>query len=234
LLDHLNNIHQASLWAIPWLAFLTGLGGSLHCAGMCGGLTLAASGEKKSGIFLYQIGRVFSYVLLGLLSGWIGSKIQLQLLPKNMFIFSSLFMSIFFIYWGVIVWRKKSLDISLPAFAKNQMNKSWKFFFSLKNGSLKSAGLGSLSIFLPCGFLYGAVFAVSLLQSPLLSALAMLAFWLGTVPSLVLAPSLIRRFLNPLAQRVPRLTSILLISFGVGTIIIRMINFYGQQGPSCH
>ncbi|GAB4412874.1 MAG: hypothetical protein OHK0056_18300 [Bacteriovoracaceae bacterium] len=235
MLDHLTNIQEASLWAIPWLAFMTGFGGSLHCAGMCGGLTLAASGSTKGGIFWYQLGRLISYFILGLVSGFIGSKLQLQMLPKNIFLVTSIFLGLFFIFWGVSVWKKQNLDIKLPQFANRSLQKGWKYFFNLPKGSLRSAGVGFFSIFLPCGFLYGAVFAVALLQNPLLSGMAMIFFWLGTVPSLIFAPTLMQKFLNPIAKRVPRLTSLMLISLGVGTIVIRMINFYGQTtGHSCH
>lgn len=234
-MDHLTNIQEASLWAIPWFAFLTGLGGSLHCAGMCGGLTLAASSQSKSGIAFYQLGRLISYASLGLLSGQIGSYLKIESMPKPLFLILSSTLGLFFIYWGISIWRKKNLEITIPSFAKQKIDKGWKVFFRMENGASRSLGLGFFSIFLPCGFLYGAVVTVALLQNPLISAMAMMGFWLGTVPSLVIAPSLIQKFLSPLIKKIPRLTSIMLISFGLLTIVFRVVNFYGQStGQTCH
>ena len=62
-----------------WTAFLLGLVGSLHCAGMCGPLALAlpAAGNTMPGYVLgrvaYNTGRIVTYCLLGIvfgLAGW--------------------------------------------------------------------------------------------------------------------------------------------------------------------
>src|ERR1035441_277600 len=62
-----------------WTAFLLGLVGSLHCAGMCGPLALAlpAAGNTTAGYLLgrvaYNTGRIITYCLLGIvfgLAGW--------------------------------------------------------------------------------------------------------------------------------------------------------------------
>ena len=62
-----------------WTAFVLGLVGSLHCAGMCGPLALAlpAAGATTPGYVLgrvaYNLGRIITYCLLGIvfgLAGW--------------------------------------------------------------------------------------------------------------------------------------------------------------------
>ena len=56
-------------------AFLTGILGSFHCAGMCGPIAFALQGKKKqgwlfyAGRLLYNFGRIQSYALLGLFLG---------------------------------------------------------------------------------------------------------------------------------------------------------------------
>ena len=57
------------------LALGLGLLGSLHCAAMCGPLMLAlpagqgGAGRHLAGRILYQLGRVTTYCLLGVLAG---------------------------------------------------------------------------------------------------------------------------------------------------------------------
>ena len=61
-----------------WTAFLLGLAGSLHCAGMCGPLVLALAKARprtmreSTGRIFYHLGRVASYCLLGLVLGLLG------------------------------------------------------------------------------------------------------------------------------------------------------------------
>ncbi|RMF69040.1 MAG: sulfite exporter TauE/SafE family protein, partial [Alphaproteobacteria bacterium] len=66
------------------MAFVTGLLGSGHCIGMCGGLVTALSvtetGRRGGWPFqlLYHLGRTMTYVGLGALIGWLGSLLPLQ------------------------------------------------------------------------------------------------------------------------------------------------------------
>ena len=58
-------------------ALVTGLLGSGHCIGMCGGLVaaLGLSGGRRAGLtyhVLYNLGRISTYALLGYFVGWLG------------------------------------------------------------------------------------------------------------------------------------------------------------------
>src|SRR6266498_1763580 len=61
-----------------WTAFLLGLAGSLHCAGMCCPLVLAVAktrprtARESAGRVFCHIGRVASYCLFGLMLGYLG------------------------------------------------------------------------------------------------------------------------------------------------------------------
>ncbi len=63
------------------MALVTGLLGSGHCIGMCGGIVaaLSLSGEGRRGgasfHLLYNAGRTATYALIGFLVGWLGSAI---------------------------------------------------------------------------------------------------------------------------------------------------------------
>ena len=63
-----------------WTAFLLGLAGSLHCAGMCGPLALAlpATGTGTvgyvTGRLAYNLGRLATYSVLGVVFGLLGNR----------------------------------------------------------------------------------------------------------------------------------------------------------------
>jgi len=67
----------------PWTAFILGLAGSLHCAGMCGPLALAMPRTGSTAVTFalgrlsYNAGRVLTYILLGIVAGSIGGTLVL-------------------------------------------------------------------------------------------------------------------------------------------------------------
>src|SRR3954466_9482086 len=71
-----------------WTAFLLGLAGSLHCAGMCGPLlcALPVVGQGRAsfyaGRFLYNLGRIGMYGLLGLVFGALGKTLSIAGLQR--------------------------------------------------------------------------------------------------------------------------------------------------------
>src|SRR4051812_11198254 len=66
-----------------WTALILGLVGSVHCAGMCGPLALALPHTGTStisfatGRFAYNLGRVTTYCLLGIVFGLLGKTLLL-------------------------------------------------------------------------------------------------------------------------------------------------------------
>src|ERR1700675_4874711 len=71
-----------------WTAFLLGLVGSLHCAGMCGPLVLALPGTGNTsrsyilGRLAYNVGRLGVYGLLGAIFGLLGGTFALAGLQR--------------------------------------------------------------------------------------------------------------------------------------------------------
>lgn len=53
--------------------FLTSLLGSFHCLGMCGGIVLVID-PLKGGALFYHLGRLVSYLLMGVLAGYLGHQ----------------------------------------------------------------------------------------------------------------------------------------------------------------
>ncbi len=70
------------------VALFLGLLGSLHCAAMCGPLMLALPmapggvGRFFAGRIFYQLGRIATYCLLGVIAGAVGKSVYLAGLQR--------------------------------------------------------------------------------------------------------------------------------------------------------
>ena len=104
--------------------------------------------------------------------------------------------------------------------------------YGMKTGQMRSFLTGFLSALLPCGLLYGIILSFAVLQNPFSAGLGMISFGLGTIPALTIAPQLILKFLKPIKNSWPKLSSLSLISLGLITISYRMAVAYEQA--SCH
>ena len=71
------------MYELYFFALMTGLVGSLHCIGMCGPIAIALPLGNKSplarfaGSFVYNLGRVLTYAMLGAIFGLLGKGIEM-------------------------------------------------------------------------------------------------------------------------------------------------------------
>jgi len=176
-------------------AFLLGLVGSLHCAGMCGPLMLAVPEARHStagfvlGRCAYHLGRVMTYCLLGLVFGSIGKTLLLAGIQR----WASIGLGLTLLA-GFLCSRKLAARIPITSLV-NQL----KFRMSslLKHRSLASlAALGLLNGLLPCGLVYVAAAGATATGTILSGAGYMAVFGAGTVP-MMLAISLSGKLVPP-------------------------------------
>ena len=213
---------------LPWVSFIAGIGGSLHCVGMCGALVTATC-EKNTDIIRYQLGRLLGYMALGLLGGYLGSLLKFKNQSPVITIIPGIFIGILFLYWGIQNWRGKKAELPLPKFMSQFYSYLWKKLVYKNISFSKAFFTGLISIFLPCGLLYGVVLGAVALQHPFMALISMFFFWLGTTPSMVLAPHIIRKILNPLRSKIPRVYGATLILVGVLTVSFRVVTYYDLQ-----
>lgn len=206
---------------MPIVSFIAGLGGSLHCVGMCGGL-VTASCERNSDILKYQSGRLFGYLVLGFFAGQLGEFLKISPSLKWPTILSSFLLGGIFIFWGLKSYSGRKAELPVPNFFSKFYGKFWRLSNKLKFSGLKALVTGGLSIFLPCGLLYGVALGAFALQDGPSALYAMFFFWLGTLPSMVAAPHLIRRVLKPLSEKLPKVYAISLVLIGLVTIGTRL------------
>lgn len=189
--------------------------GSWHCAAMCG--PIASIAARRNSLCLYHLGRGLSYVLLGVLGGFVGS-----------FFFSSEFKTVRVV--AGLVFASVLISMGVQTFRGRQVLQAPKFPWLHYYFTRQAPGfvLGVLSIFLPCGWLYSYVLAAVATRSAWAGALLMLLFWLAGLPAL----SAISIFMKSAIQIAPKrkqvMAGIVLTVAGVYSLI----SFYFMSGHS--
>lgn len=177
-----------------WMALSTGLLGSGHCIGMCGGivgaLALCPSGCRGGWTFhfLYNAGRILTYGFIGLLVGWLGSAIaytdHFRSATRALLIGSDLFLILLGLGTAGLLVRVNlnRLEVIPPVQALTAVVARLR----LLPPSVSAFPLGLLLGFLPCGWLYAVAISAAQTADPLKGVLTLLAFGLGTAPALLL------------------------------------------------
>jgi uncharacterized protein len=231
LLDLYSSFASHSLLAIIWASLLIGLGGSLHCMGMCSPLTASLTNGKTQNA-MYQFGRLLGYLLLGLSAGWLTSVIEIRKDSPLLTSLPILTLGVTLVVIGVLGLKSKSktpnkLELLFQRIYAKVMVKAGKL------GKYSSIPLGFMTITLPCGLLYGVVLVAGVTSDPLLGATSLFFFWLGTLPAVSFGGELIHRILAPLKNRLPNSSSAFLILIGLFTITYRLYNIYSPNGTMC-
>lgn len=210
--------------AVLSTAFLAGLLGSGHCFGMCGGIAAGLGAMSKGRAFVpalqFNLARLFSYAVLGLVAASVLSGVSglmpiarwLRLLTAVMILLIGLkflfnFRGIGFIErGGAGLWKK-----ILP--------------FAMKAGN-RQDGIGRLLLgicwgFIPCGLVYTVLMTAASTANALGGAVTMFAFGLGTLPAMLgltaAAPTL-SSFLED--RTVRRVIGFALVVLAVWTVVM--------------
>ncbi|MCB1876349.1 MAG: sulfite exporter TauE/SafE family protein [Chromatiales bacterium] len=213
-------------------AFLVGLLGGVHCAGMCGGivgaLTLGlnpASRAKPGLLTPYQLayngGRVFSYTLAGALAGGLGSLAtglgqltQAQLLLQ---VVAGVFMISLGLYLGGW-WSGLTKIERLGGRLWQHLEPMGRRFLPVRTPA-QAFRLGLVWGWLPCGLVYSVLVWSLSAGDSLRGGLLMLFFGLGTLPTLLAMGFAVGGLSGWLRKPVVRKAAgLLVIGFGLLTI----------------
>lgn len=179
-------------------AFFIGFFGSLHCIGMCGPIAIALPVSKGSnltfisGRILYNIGRIVTYTMLGLVFGFFGSRIALAGAQQTL----SVILGIIIIIAVLLPQKQKNYFIQHPLISKfiSPIRKNIGILFK-KNTLASQFLIGVLNGFLPCGLVYIALAAAIASGDAISGAAVMILFGFGTFPAMFLA-SVFGKFIN--------------------------------------
>lgn len=198
-----------------WTALLMGLGGSLHCAGMCSPLALSVTAFSKNVVInrlLYNSGRIFLYGLLGAVVATFGS----------LFHFAA-FQTMLSVSMGtvlILVGLGTISNVHIPILTKgiNKLILFIKKHFATLMKKKNYSGLifmGMLNGLLPCGLTYLTLSYTLTLDSTMEGFLFMLVFGLGTFPVMVGLPFVVQFINRYLHIKVAKLTTVMMIGLGL-------------------
>ncbi len=167
-----------------WTAFILGLLGSLHCAGMCGPLAMALPVTGGSAISFatgraaYNLGRVVTYCLMGAVFGVVGKTLLLAGVQRwvsiglGVLLLAGLFSSRKLAAWGPVTAMVNNLKFRMGSMLRRRT------FAALTL-------LGLLNGLLPCGLVYVAGAGATVMGDVLSGAAYMAAFGAGTLPMML-------------------------------------------------
>lgn len=157
----------------------------MHCVGMCGPVSMAVGGKAKhpwvSGL-LYNVGRTFTYALLGAFIGLIGKGILVAGLQK----FLSIGLGILLLLIAFFSVNVESRLLKLKTFS------SWFIWLKATTGSFIAGSsvmaplmVGLVNGLLPCGLVYMAMLGALSTSSLSGGILYMSLFGMGTLPVMI-------------------------------------------------
>jgi hypothetical protein len=195
------------------MAFLMGLTGSLHCAGMCGPIIWVMpfqflNGIKKiAGIVLYHVGRISVYALLALILHSFRNLFQPQIQQ-----YVSIVLGALLLLAGLLSFMPAgNLKLRLP-WADLSRKYLGKFMSQARLDTLFIAGI--LNGLLPCGLVYMALSATIALPATVQVISFVYAFGLGTMPMLVSISLLKSRIKFLQVKSVKKMVPVLVFAFG--------------------
>ncbi|MEG4986996.1 sulfite exporter TauE/SafE family protein [Microcoleus sp. BR0-C5] len=233
------------LLLISTLGFLGSFG---HCAGMCGPLTMAFSlsncrNDKLAAFrfhLLLNLGRIAAYALVGAAIGGLGSVLiaggllagtgselrrAIALLTGTMLI------------WFGVVQIKPGLLPGLPLLhpmSHDRVGQAMSKLSAQKNWWVPVA-LGLLWGLIPCGFLYAAQIKAAETGNPVLGAATMLAFGLGTLPTMLGVGFFAGRLSANRRSQLFRMGGWVTVAIGILTLLRtdEMVDFTGHAALLC-
>ncbi len=206
--------------------FILGLGSNFHCIGMCGPIALAVPVNRKnnftilSGALQYNIGRIITYAILGLIVGSIGLTISTLGVLQWLSILTGIGIILYAWkqYFGKLLPSKITTQFSIQPILTKSLGKvirsknPFRLFF-----------LGFLNGLLPCGMVFIALTNALLTGDVIPSAIAMIAFGIGTLPAMIGVIFMMNKITQQARQKMTKIVPYLLTIVGL-LIILRGLN----------
>jgi sulfite exporter TauE/SafE len=199
-------------------AFTLGFLGSFHCAGMCGPIAMVLPVKSNTpsaiftGRFIYNFGRIVTYILLGLLFGLVGFSIILKGLQQELGIITGVvILTIAFMPLRITSkFRTYTSSNSYTTIIRKNLKKLF-----IKKSKFSLFLIGSLNGLLPCGFVYLAIAGATSAGTSGGGMIYMTLFGLGTFPMMMMI-STVAGYLGIRFRKIfSRVSTIISIAFGI-------------------
>lgn len=225
----INSLAANFTWLAPLSVLVASLIGSLHCVSMCGPLILNFASDRRR-LFAYHSGRGISYLTAGALAGAFGQGVLETARFPWLSQLSLAFIALTLLFMGFRTLTGQGFHVKLPRIMNNASQYLWtRLRLSRWPAWITALSAGALTVFLPCGHLYGFLVGAMATGSWWRGAAFMAAFWLGTLPALAFGFAFgakwLRSTIAPWLEKAPRLAGVVLILaglFGVATFASRL------------
>jgi uncharacterized protein len=175
-------------------ALLLGLAASGHCVAMCGGITAAlgmatargVDGHLRPSLLIgYQLGRIVSYSLAGLLlAGMLGSLIALLDVESIRRTLRALSAVALLVAALVVFGQARDPGLRIGQSLWRKLAPMGRRLLPIASVP-RAFAFGMVWGWMPCGFVYSVLLIATLQQSAIHGAITMAAFGLGTAPALL-------------------------------------------------
>ncbi len=204
--------------------------GSVHCAAMCGAFVCfyATSGASSASWrhatpshAAYNLGRLISYVVLGLIAGALGGILDRAGMMAGVGKIAAVVAGVLMVAWGAgAVLAARGVRIPGPGVPAPWQRAMGAALQRVRNQPpvIRAAATGLVTTLLPCGWLYAFVVTAGGAGSPLRGALVMLVFWAGTLPMMLAVGYGARAFFGPLRARLPLVSAATIVVLGLFSI----------------
>lgn len=198
-----------------------GFASGFHCIGMCGpiAISMGLTKNQKANFYLqnltYQLGRIFTYSLLGAVLGIIGQSFEFAGFQSYL----SILVGVLLVTMAVFSFGGKDFASRIPMISKALLKVKINLGKILQKPDYKSRfTTGILNGLLPCGMVYMALTASLAAGGILQSSFFMFLFGIGTFP-FMFAVVFIGNFLTA-TLRVKILNIIPVLMIGLGALFI--------------
>ena len=205
------------------------LAGFSHCIGMCGPLVTTfivrqqpTNHISSTPLITYQIGRLTTYVVLGVIMGTAGSVVRVNVVGSGWqgnlsILIGGLMLLTGLSLWGVLPWLRQ---LEGARFAHRLTGWMRRLFRS--SHPVAPLVLGLANGLLPCGAVYAMAFVAATSGDPVRGAMIMLAFGLGTLPAMLGVSFLASRLAPGFRSNLYRFAAALVMVVGVQLTMRRL------------
>ncbi|MEO8335824.1 MAG: sulfite exporter TauE/SafE family protein [bacterium] len=209
--------------------------GSVHCAAMCGAFvcfyTARSSGvtvswrEEAVGHAAYNLGRLVSYLTLGVVAGLVGAALDGAGAFAGVQRAAAITAGVLMVMWGAhSVAIASGARVRAPTAPEGWRRAMGAVLLRVgqQPPAIRAATTGLATTLLPCGWLYAFVVTASATGAPGRGALVMFVFWTGTLPMMLAVGLGARRVMGRFGARLPLLSGAVVVVLGLLTIVGRI------------
>jgi sulfite exporter TauE/SafE len=205
-----------------------GFVGSLHCAGMCGGMVAFAAGGTGGGVarkalphVSYHLSRGLGYAVIGAVAGLVGSAVDAVGAGLGMGRVAGVIAGTVMLAWGALRLLEAGgvtlRRLGVPKAFEDLLTKLVRAARA-RPPLLRASVTGACTAALPCGLLHAFTVVATGSGSALAGASIMGAFWLGTVPALVGLGAGVQAFTGRLRRHAELASALALVAVGLSSV----------------